>query len=193
MTREEGNLLWPEMLGVLDPEPTIPVSILRRHLRIEVENLAIGPIANRVDGNLQSGSIRSAQVGKHARDRNHLLARQPTGCRLVEVRSEEERRGRAEGAIRKAFEPPDAQAISAKMGAQSDPRQSLPLAERLVGIDPHRQLILLQEALVRAKHRRRGRHIVHARHPLPRSVGQRRADRDQDLLLGGGGNDPGDE
>ena len=58
-----GDVGRPEMLGVLDPEPPVARSVRPRQAVVDVEDQAVGPLADGVHRHLQPGGIGSADPG----------------------------------------------------------------------------------------------------------------------------------
>src|ERR1017187_7718242 len=100
----------------------------------------VGFVADRMHCYLQPGAIRTQNMSLHLAFRDHLAVRQARSVRRIQVRLEEERRCRSQGAIGEALQRADVQLLTAKVRTQTDSRQALPRGQRLVTGDAYRQL-----------------------------------------------------
>jgi hypothetical protein len=80
------------MLGVLDPEAAVPRPVLAGHGFIDIEEQGVGPVAARVDGDLQADFIGRRDPLGHDPIGEHLTMKQPFRRRLIRVRLKEKGR-----------------------------------------------------------------------------------------------------
>ncbi len=61
--REAGDVLPPQVLGVLGAEPAVPRAVRRGHAVEDVEQEGVGPFADGVHDHLEPGRIGAADPG----------------------------------------------------------------------------------------------------------------------------------
>src|SRR5579872_1371682 len=101
---------------MLDPKAAVARAVVAFGVLEHTEDDVVCLVTDRVNGNLQSGTVRIEDVLPHFALGDHLVAGQAARRRRVEIGIEEERGGGTEGTVRKAFQSSDVQVAAAERG-----------------------------------------------------------------------------
>src|SRR4029078_6841096 len=99
------------MLRVFYSEAPVAWPILAFCRRKHLQDDLIRSVADRVNSNLQAGLVCSKDIRPHLALGDHLVARETRCLRVVQIRLEEKRCGRAKGTIRESLQGPDLQLV----------------------------------------------------------------------------------
>ena len=142
------DVLGPQVLRMLDAEAAVPASVRVGHAVVDVEDEAIGSLADGVDGNLEPGGVGRADPPPHGIFRS---SHDPARLRVVEIWIVEECGPRSERSIDIPLHTADPDPVVSPPLGRDGIDHVLPRFERKVECDPDRELAGPPGAQVRAE------------------------------------------
>src|ERR1041384_8614498 len=136
------------MLRVLDAKTSIALPVLALDLLVDTKNQIVGPIANRMNHDLQPGAIRFADALEHHAFGIHLVARDSARRRIVSIWFVKRRRRRSETALSKSLQATDAQYLAAEVRTHPHARHAFPRRQRRHRINSRLQFTAVEQRLI---------------------------------------------
>src|ERR1700730_15379641 len=115
------------MLRVFDAKAAIARAVLLRYLGEDVEQFRVGPVADRVDGDVEAGPVRGHDVLLEFRQRR---VEDAGVVPFVQVWLEHSRRARTEATIDEALHSADLDPVAALPRLEAELRQFFPRGQR---------------------------------------------------------------
>ena len=131
---EPGNILAPQVLRVLDPEPPVPGAVGLGDAVVDREQHPVGFVSDRVDGDLEPRRIGLADPPGHAvrwiLEESAIPGR--VGVGLIEPRG-----ARARGTVHEAFHPADPDPVVARPTCLDGVGYRTPVLQRVIEYHSH--------------------------------------------------------